>query len=233
MTKSWGEEIWEKKIKSQDEIGVIHGTNSSIERIKNQTNEIMVFLDKKFLNYTKKGGSLLDIGVGPMARFAIEFSKRGYKVTGMDISKTTLGYASKYIAKSGEKINLFRGDLLNSKNFDKKFDIIFCIETFFHIPKHLSLIALRNFNKGLNRKGYIIIQVSIEKELNPKDILFNFLYSVGHKIKKFFRKGFYVNVSRYREDELNDLINRTGFKIIKRRGELLLLKKFVELNKDK
>ena len=109
--KSWGEEIWEEKAKVQGEIGVIQGVRGSKETIKNTTAIVMGILDSYFLSFVK-GKDVLDAGVGPLARFSIEFCKRGYKVISVDISNTTLNYAKENIEKNGCKgITFIKDDL--------------------------------------------------------------------------------------------------------------------------
>jgi 2-polyprenyl-3-methyl-5-hydroxy-6-metoxy-1,4-benzoquinol methylase len=229
--KTWGEEIWEKKIKEQNEVGIIHGAISSKANVEKQTNKIIRLMDKYVLPLIKKKGKILDVGIGPMARFSIEFAKRSYNVVGLDVSKTTLKFAKKYINKSKtNNIKLKHGDMINL-NENKKYNLVFCIETFFHIPAHLGCLVLKNFNKALSKGDYALIGFFIKKEKTLFQVLFELIYLIIHKIKKIFKKGFYVTVTSYTEDELKDMLSRTGFKLEKKIGNLgWLLKKVKEVS---
>lgn len=228
--KSFGKDIWEDKIKKQDEVGVIFGTMANIggkgkEKVHKQTEYIMKAIDKEVIPLIKTKGNILDAGIGPMARFSIEFAKRGFNVTGIDISKTTLKFAKKYIDETKTtKIKLKEGDMIDL-NLKETFDLIFCVETFFHIPQHCSLLVLKNFNNMLTKEGYVLLGLNIKKEKTMRQILFESVYFTVHKIKKRLNKGFSVTLSVYTEDELTDLFSRTGFKLKKRVGSLWLLKK--------
>ena len=232
--KSFGKDIWEEKIKKQDEVGVIFGTMANIggkgkEKVHKQTKQIMKAIDKEVIPLIKPKGNILDAGTGPMARFSIAFAKRGFTVTGVDISKTTLKFAKKYIDETKTtKIKLKEGDMIDL-NLKEKFDLVFCVETFFHIPKHCSLLVLKNFNNMLNNGGYLLLGLYIKKEKTTHQMLFESAYFTIHKIKKRLNKGFSVTHSVYTEDELKDLFLRTGFEFKKQIDGLWLLKKVKDI----
>lgn len=160
-----------------------------------------------------------------MARHAIEFSKRGFLVTGIDISQTTLEYAKKYAinAKQNNNITFIKADLTDMSNIQKKFDLLFCTETFGHIPSYLSLHTLNEFNKKTKKGGYCLIQFWIEKEQSIKQIIYNFIYQIVWKIKSKFKKSFQVNCSTYTENEIEDMVKRANFKIISKKNSFYLL----------
>ena len=229
--KSWGEEIWEEKIKSQGEVGVICGSVGSLKDVNERTRRTMSMMDSQVIPLIKKQGKVLDIGVGPMARLSIGFAKRGFEVTGLDISQKTLEIAEKYIKNSGLKnISLIKDDLIGLDKTKGKFDFIFCIETLEHIPKHLSLLAFKSFNKKLNKKGFCFVEFAILNEMTIKKLSHELAYRIGHKIKKKIvkRKAFSVTCYTYTIDEVRDIFERTGFKEIKKIGNSFLLQKISE-----
>jgi 2-polyprenyl-3-methyl-5-hydroxy-6-metoxy-1,4-benzoquinol methylase len=226
--KSWGKEIWEDSIKNENEATIILGRGNLFgneKTINLNTKIIMSILDKEVFPLVKSKGSVLDAGVGPMARFAIEFSKRGYKVVGVDISKTVLKYAKKHIRDANiNNVKLQQTDLIEM-NLKYKFNLIFCYGTFVHIPCHLGLFVLRNFNKCLRNNGYALIEFPVK---NEKDILIELVRSIIYKLMKKFKKWNYIIRSFYTEDEIKDMISRTGFEIVKiidHEHPLYLLKK--------
>src|SRR3989344_5751789 len=210
----YGEKVWEEKIKSQDEIGVIAGTVSSIEEIKRRTVEGMKLVDHSVIPLIKKKGRVLDLGVGPLARFAIEFSKRGYKVFGMDISETTLEYAKRNIEKESLKIDLVKEDITKLNMPEGKFDLIYCLATFYHVPPHLAGISLLKINQKLNPGGYALIEFGLLQKKKAKDYFWSPIYWVGHYFKRLIGQGFNVNVSRFNRREINEMLDRSGFKVI-------------------
>lgn len=224
--KSWGEEIWEDKAKVQKEIGVIQGVRGSEQSIKKTTDKVMCILDSHFLK-SLNGKDVLDAGVGPLARFSIEFCKRGYNVTGVDISDTTLNYAKKHIENNDCKnIKLIKNDLTSLDKVKGKFDLVFCAGTFGHIPSFLALNTLESFKRVLKKDGFCIIDFWIKKEKNFRMVFGDFIYWVFHLIKKGFnRKTFEVNCSYYTIEEIEEMVKRSGFKIIKRKESFFLLKK--------
>lgn len=227
---SYGKGIWEEKIKAQNEVGVIHGTTSSMLRVNNQTKGFMQFFDKEIVPILKKQSRILDLGTGPMARFSIEFAKRGYIVTGVDISPTMLEYAQKYIKKTGAKVSLIEDDISILSKVNSKQDLIFCYETFFHIPPFLTLKSLKRFNELLEKEGYCLVQFAVKTQKKIRDYFIGPAYWTGHYIKRLFGKGFNVNVSRFTEEEINSMIKESGFEIQKKyKTGLYLIKKKNEI----
>jgi len=68
-----------------------------------------------------KSLKILDVGCGT-GRHAIELSKRGYTVTGIDLSETQLARAQENAERNNLKINFFKEDARHL-SFDKEFDI--------------------------------------------------------------------------------------------------------------
>jgi len=227
--RPWGEKVWEEKIKTQNELGVIHGGRFSKSKgmTDKQLNEIMEFLDKNVLPLIKKKGKILDAGVGPLARFSVEFAKRGYKIWGVDISPTTLRYAQGHIEKQKiKRIILIQDDLTRLDKINQKFDFIFCFGTFGHIPKILAIETLRTFNSKLNKNGLCLIHFWFSDEHSLLRKIRELLYLTLHKISMKMYKSFYVNCSYYSAEELNEMFNYSKFKLVnKTRNGLFLLKK--------
>jgi len=219
----YGEEVWERKIKAQNEVGVIFGVVGSMDEIHKDTSKVMSLFDKEVKPLIKKNAKVMDLGVGPLARFSIEFAKRGYKVTGVDISETTLEYAKKYINKANVKLNLVKGDITEIDKIKEKFDLIFCNATFYHIPPHLTGISLMKINNILNPNGRLFVEFGIVTKISLKDCIRQPFYWLGHYIKRLFGKGFRVNVSRFTSREIKEMVEKAGFKIEKRFGESTFL----------
>ena len=222
---SWGEKIWEDKIKTQGEIGVVSGVNGSLSNLRKRTSSTLRFMEENVFSKIAPNSKILDLGVGPMARLAIPIAKKGFKVTGVDISNTTLDLALKHSEKDGAKIKLLKEDVISLNSLKGNFDFIYCIEIFEHIPKHLSLVSLIRIKNLLGKDGFFLLEFSVECGKTLKSELFKLFYFLGHRIKSLFKKTFPVTCYSYTIDEINDLTRRVGLKIIERQKGLFLFKK--------
>jgi ubiquinone/menaquinone biosynthesis C-methylase UbiE len=227
-TKTWGKDIWEEKIRVQKPEFVVGGSLATKEKLIRDTENKILFLEKKVLPLIKEGGKIIDVGIGPLARFSIEFAKRNYQVIGIDVSPTTIKLAKEKIKKikSNKKIKLLVGDII-SMDLKEKADMVFCCATFYHIPSYLSLDLLRRFNRILKKGGYVFVEFGLlDKGYSLKKHLFGLLWYLGHLLKKLRNKDFTVTVTKFTKEEIGDMIKLSGFKIEKvLPGNLYLLKK--------
>jgi len=69
-----------------------------------------------------KSVRILDIGCGT-GRHSIELSKRGYQVTGIDLSDSQLVRAREKAEKQGQKIDFLKHDARNLP-FENEFDLV-------------------------------------------------------------------------------------------------------------
>jgi len=218
-------EIWEKKIKEQGPYGVLAGSFHNEIKEEEKVRKVISIL-KEYFPLFKRGGLILDAGIGPLANFSIELSKRGYKVIGIDISKTIVSFAKSVIKKKNIKnVEVLERDIIDLKFYDK-FDVVLCRGTFGHIYSHLSLNALKNFNKCLKKEGFVFLDFWIKREKTFYSLLNGFRYFFGLKIKKAMGiPSFKTTTSLYTEDEIKDMVERSGFKIISKKAQYYLLKK--------
>ncbi len=173
----------------------------------------------KNINF-KKGLKVLDVGGGPLARFSIEFAKLGLHVTWLDVSKTALIIAKQKINSEelSNKIKLCLGDA-TKLNLKEKFDIIFCFDTFYHIPSYLSLKTLENFHKHLKKDGILVLNFAFKKYS-----LFDKLYELYLFLYEVLKGPYPITVVRYDENEIMDMLSRAGFKLLNKNNGLFLLK---------
>src|SRR3989344_1615089 len=223
--KPCGKEIWDKKQEEQGSLGVIAGTVETKNFFDRQTAQEFRIIEKEIMPLLGKNAKILDAGVGPFARFSIGFAKRGFVVTGIDVSPKVLEAARKRAEGSGYMVKLFEDDLTNIKKIKEKQDLVFCFGTFGHIPSFLSLKVLREFNKVLKNNGYAYVHFWLNKKKTIKDILHDFAYELGHYAKAKFGKSYKVNSSFYTEAEIEEMAKLSGFKIVKKIGDKYLLRK--------
>ena len=97
-----------------------------------------VYMDNVFVNNTfaevdfileelnlKPGSKILDIGCGT-GRHSIELAKRGYRVTGVDISSGMIAEGKKNAEKAGVEINWIQSDAVKFTT-SEKFDAALCL----------------------------------------------------------------------------------------------------------
>lgn len=158
---------------------------------KSQDNEIIQL--PRLLEKIPKDSKILDAGCGngePVAKF---LSKKGYKVTGIDISKTLIREAQKNTPKAKFKIM----SLYNLKFPPKKFDAIVSFFAILHLEKSKVKKVFKNFNNSLKNNGYLLLSVNEGKE----EGYFEF----------FGKKVFF---SAYSKKEIEEILRKTNFKIV-------------------
>ena len=97
--KQWYEALFDNYAKSYDSECYVQGTVGEVD-----------FIEKE-LGFDKSK-RILDIGCGT-GRHAIELAKRGYKVTGVDLSKSQLQRAKEKASDAKVEIEFIRGMRVN------------------------------------------------------------------------------------------------------------------------
>ena len=126
---------------------------------KNTLEEVQFIIEELKL---PAGSHILDVGCGT-GRHSIELARRGYKMTGVDISTGMLNEARRGAAKAGVKIDLIHADAVEFKS-EKEYDAAICIcEGAFGLlsslddPYQHDLGILRNINEALKPDGMLIL----------------------------------------------------------------------------
>jgi cyclopropane fatty-acyl-phospholipid synthase-like methyltransferase len=134
-----------------------------------------VYMDNPFTKNTLKevdfilaelkippGSSILDMGCGT-GRHTIELAKRGYKVTGVDISLGMLAQAEKTAKQAAVKVEWIHADATRFKS-SKLFDAAICLcEGAFGLlgmeddPWNHDLAILKNINASLKPRARLIL----------------------------------------------------------------------------
>lgn len=159
--KQWYESLFENYGQKYDNESFTQGTLGECDFIENE------FKFDKTLN-------ILDIGCGT-GRHSIELSKRGYTVTGIDLSDTQLARARKKAEKNNLKINFVKQDARNLP-YQKEFDIaIMLCEGGFPLMEtdEMNFEILNCVSKSLNEKGKFIFTT------------LNGLFPLYHSVEEF------------------------------------------------
>jgi ubiquinone/menaquinone biosynthesis C-methylase UbiE len=119
--------------------------------------EKIVALIKEFK--TSRGKEMLDVACGTGSH--IQYLKRYFNITGVDLDKDMLGIARKKFPD----VKFIRGDMRNFK-LNKQFDVIVCL---FSAIGHLRTYAnlgktIKNFAKHLKQGGVMIVEPFVSEE---------------------------------------------------------------------
>lgn len=109
----------------------------------------------------KKDSTVLDLGCGP-GLYAEILSKKGYTVTGLDISKRSIRYAKKSAKEKKLPVTYITRDYIK-RNIHGKFDNVLCIYCDFGalLPSE-QVILLKNIHNALDKDGVFIFDVFTE-----------------------------------------------------------------------
>ena len=112
------------------------------------------------------GSAILEVAPGP-GFLAIELAKRGYSVTGLDISKSFVEIAGRNARDAGVTIDFRRGDVARMPFADNSFDFIVCVAAFKNFPDPVA--ALDEMHRVLRPGGSASIE-DLRKEVTDSEI---------------------------------------------------------------
>ena len=118
------------------------------------------FIERLIKKNHVKGKELLDVGCGT-GRYTEVFKKKGFAVTGLDISNEMLSIARKKI--KGAKF--VQGNMQTFK-LRKKFDVIICLFSTMHYNQNHKQLekTIKNFYYNLKHGGLIVFDMGFNKE---------------------------------------------------------------------
>ena len=165
VKKQWYELLFEDYGRKYDNESFTHGTVGECD-----------FIEKE-LNFNKDL-RIIDIGCGT-GRHSIEFSKRGYSVTGIDLSESLLGKAREKAKERGLQIDFLRHDARNLP-FKGQFDaaIMLC-EGGFPLMEtdEMNFEILKNVSEALKVSSKLIFTT------------LNGLFPIFHSVNDFHAEG--------------------------------------------
>ena len=159
--KQWYEELFSNYADTYESEIYTQGTLGEVDFIENELNH-------------DKNCKILDIGCGT-GRHAIELTKRGYSVTGVDLSGSMLKKAREKSAALGLDIDFQLADARNLP-FEQEFDLaIMLCEGAFPLMEtdEMNFEILKNAAKALKKDGKFIFTT------------LNGLYPLYHSVKEF------------------------------------------------
>lgn len=163
--KKWYESLFENYAHKYDKECFVQGTLGECDFI-----ELEIDRDKP--------SKIIDIGCGT-GRHAIELTKRGYNVTGVDLSENQIKRAREKAQEAGVAIDFQIQDARNLP-FDSEFDLaIMLCEGGFSLMEtdEMNFEILKNATKALKDKGKLIFTT------------LNGLFPLFHSVNEFYKKS--------------------------------------------
>jgi len=160
--KQWYESLFENYARKYDEEPYVHGTVGECDFIEKE-----IDCDKSL--------KIIDIGCGT-GRHSIELAKRGYQITGIDLSESQLKRAREKAKEAGVTIDFQKHDA-RALPFEGEFDLaIMLCEGGFSLMEtdEMNFEILKNAAKSLNNKGKFIFTA------------LNGLFPLFHSVKEFY-----------------------------------------------
>jgi ubiquinone/menaquinone biosynthesis C-methylase UbiE len=176
-----------------------------------------------------KGCLILDIGCGT-GRHAVELARRGYRITGVDISSGMLAEAKKAAERAGVQVEWIQADAARFE-LNKTFDAALCLcEGAFGLlgsdddPLEHELAVLRNVNRALKPGAKAIFTVvnglALARKYKQHDVengrfdptTMTEIYSVDYATKSG-KKSVLVRERGFVPTELVMMFHQTGFEV--------------------
>jgi len=163
--KQWYESLFENYARKYDEEPYVHGTVGECDFIEQEIRR-------------NKSLKIIDIGCGT-GRHVIELTKRGYNVTGVDLSEDQIKRAKEKAQEAGVTIDFQTQDARNL-SFDGEFDLaIMLCEGGFSLMEtdEMNFEILKNATKALKSKGKLIFTT------------LNGLFPLFHSVNEFYKSA--------------------------------------------
>ncbi len=145
------------------------------------------------------GKTVVDIGCGG-GLLSEEFTRRGARVTGVDLSPTAIDAAREHAGKSGLSIDYRNCAIKELVDKGETFDIVICAEMLEHVDDLKSTI--RESSALLKKGGHYLFE-TINKTLKARFLavfmaenVLNFVARGTHDYNKFIRPSTLVNLLR-------------------------------------
>ena len=198
--KQWYEELFTNYADKYEKEIYTQGTMGEVD-----------FIEKE-INYDKNS-KILDIGCGT-GRHDIELAKRGYNVTGIDLSESMLEKAKEKAEKAAVNLNLQLADA-RKLQFENQFDLVIMLcEGAFSLMEtdEMNFEILKNAAKALKKNGKLIFTT------------LNGLYPLYHSVKDFINSNAVEGVSERNSFDLMTFRDISTFEVEDDDGNPMVLR---------
>lgn len=161
--KPWYQKLFENYARKYDQESFTQGTAGECDFVEQEIN-----FDKSL--------KILDVGCGT-GRHAVELARRGYSVTGVDLSKQMLGRAREKALENKVQVNFIQADA-RALPFENKFDVaIMLCESGFPLMEtdEMNFEILKSVTRALKPGGKFIFTT------------LNGLFPLFHSVKEFLK----------------------------------------------
>lgn len=193
--------------------------------------------------YRRRNTHILDIGCSA-GLHAMEFSKRGFHVTGIDIEPSAIGLANTR-AKGNKKVTFLVKDIERDElPCNEKFDLIYSIgNVLSHVEKERIFKVLRKIRNCLDEKGTLLFDVLInskpfQEEIKPEKNGLQIVWKrkIDEKTGRISMNGFFLesgfkqhfDVWGYTVEEITGMLRTLEFQNIEYSEKLDFSKKRTE-----
>jgi SAM-dependent methyltransferase len=115
------------------------------------------FIEQRFA--LAQGATILDVGCG-LGLHAVELTRRGYLVVGLDLSLPMLARAADEAQDNGFKINFLHADM-REMNFEGAFDAVLCWNTTFgYFDDDTNKLVVERLYRALKPRGLLLLDVA-------------------------------------------------------------------------
>jgi len=198
--KKWYEELFTNYASKYENEVFTQGTLEEVD-----------FIEKE-INYDKNC-KILDIGCGT-GRHDVELAKRGYNVTGIDLSESMIAKAREKAQRAGINLNLQQADA-RKLQFENQFNLVIMLcEGAFPLMEtdEMNFQILENAAKALKKNGKLIFTT------------LNGIYPICHSVKEFMDSNMMNGGSKDNSFDLMTFRDKSTIEIEDDDGNLKVLK---------
>ncbi len=186
----------------------------------------------------KPGATILDVGCG-LGLHAVELTRRGYLVVGLDLSLPMLSRAADEAQDHGFKINFLHADM-REMNFEGSFDAVICLGTTFgYFDDEQNKAVVERLYRALRPKGLLLLDVDnrdfvVAAQPNlvwfegdgcvvMEETTFNFITSRLHVKRTVIlddgrQRDNQYSIRMYSLHELGQVLHQRGFRVVEVSG---------------
>ena len=216
-----------KNYAEKSEVDIYESSHAQFRDIYQESIDLL-----KTLNPSKED-KLIDFGCGT-GIFAIESAKLCNKVYAVDISQEMLDYAQKKATQVDiDNIDFCHSGFLNFEIENNSVSYITTTFSFHHLPDYWKGIALNRIYNMLKPKGTLYIKDVVISEQNSLANIQSFINSqavLGDFHREDAETHFKEEFSTY-DWILEELLNRTGFKITSKKTDVGLIAEYLCIKK--
>jgi hypothetical protein len=163
------------------------------------------FILRKASPFLNNKSTACDIGIGS-GYLLRQFESKGFKATGIDISKYLIEQLRKSFESESLNIQLIHGDITNVNLEHDSFDIITCLDVLEHIPGEGLKKAVENIKIHITKDGFLIGTLPLGENLDDNMVICPKCRHEFHRIGHYHSFGSFEQMQKLLEPD---------FKIIK------------------